>query len=350
MSTEAGSQSFGGRERPGFTRVGSQWSMADLRGAVRCRLSRFSLHYSISPGLYALGRPGRDSPVVVTGNYKLTFDILRRDLSGADCWILVLETGGMGVWCAAALGTFGTEELALRVARARLADVVAHRVLTLPRLCAPAVRASDVLAQTGFRVRFGPVQSRDLPEYLKTAEVTPAMEKVDFGLRDRLVLVPMELGKALKLFFVFAFAALIYAGLARGGVVLQSAWVGVWPLLALGLGSALAGSVLAPALLPWIPVRPFAAKGWLLGAIVNGALLHGAALARGMDPFLLASCWCFFPGAAGYLTFSFAGATTFSSAEDRRKELRTFLPLFFVLAVATAATLTLSKLRALGTL
>lgn len=342
MSTD-----FMGRPRPSFTRVGPQWTFADARGAARCRLTRFALHYNVSPGLYALGRPGRDAPVVVTGNYKLTFDILRRDLSGADCWILVLETNGMSVWCAAAQGSFGAEELSTRVARTRLADVVAHRVLTLPRLASESVRASDVLAQTGFQVRFGPVQSRCLPQYLKTAEVTPEMEKVDFALRDRLVLVPMEMGKALKQFLVFAFAALIYAGLAPGGVDVQKALLGAWPLLVLGLGSVLAGSVLVPALLPWIPFRPFTVKGWLLGAVVTGALLHGAGLARGMDPLLLASCWCFFPGAAGYLAFRFAGATTYAGPADARRELRLFLPLYGVATAATVVTLVLSKVRLL---
>ncbi|HUJ76147.1 MAG TPA: mercury methylation corrinoid protein HgcA [bacterium] len=347
MSTEPGR---GGRDRPGFTRVGSLWTLADVRGAVRCRLTRFATRYSVSPGLYALGRPRGDSPVLVTGNYKLTFDILRRDLSGVDCWILVLETRGMSVWCASAQGSFGTEELCVRMARTRLADVVSHRELTLPRLCSASVQAPEVLAQTGFHVRWGPVQSRHIPEYLKTSQVTSAMERVDFKLRDRLVLVPMEVGKALKLFLVFAFVALIYAGLTPGGVALQRAWTGVLPLLALGLGSIGAGSVLAPSLLPWIPVPSFTVKGVLLGAIVNGALLHGAGLARGMDPLLLASCWCFFPGAAGYLAFSFAGAATFGSVEDRGRELRLFLPFYGAAAAATAVTMVLSKLEIWGSL
>ena len=39
---------------------------------------------TVPPGLYALGEPGRDSDVLVTANYKLSFDMLRRALHGLD--------------------------------------------------------------------------------------------------------------------------------------------------------------------------------------------------------------------------------------------------------------------------
>ena len=325
--------------------VDSRWGPADARGAVRCRLGSFQMHYSVPAGLYALGRPGQDSPVMVTASYKLTFDILRKDLAGIDCWILVLDTGGISVWCAATGGSFGTEELITRVTRTRLAEVVRHRELTLPQLGAAGMHASRVLKQTGFHLRYGPARSCDLVQYLKDGRVTPPMRKITFGLLDRLVLVPMEMGKSLKLFLGFAFAAIIYAGLAPNGVALQKAWTGVWPLLALGLGSVLAGSVLAPVLLPWIPFRAFTAKGWLLGAVASGALLHGAALAWGMNPFLLAACWLFFPAAAGYLALRFAGATTFITPGAARRETRLAVPFFAAAAVLTAAALVLSRLK-----
>ena len=348
MTAESNAPSSTVREQPGFTRVDSRLTSADRRGAVRCRLGRFRMHYSVPPGLYALGTPGPESPVVVTANYKLTFDLLRKDLSGADCWILVLETRGINVWCAAAEGAFGTEELVLRVGKVRLAEVVRHRVLTLPQLCAAGVKAHVVQRQTGFLVRFGPVRSRDLPAYLALGKASPEMRRVEFNALDRLVLVPMELGGSLKRFLVFAFVAILYAGLTPGGVVLARAWMGVWPLFALGLGAALAGSVLVPLLLPYVPFRAFAAKGWLIGGMVNGALLHGAGLAAGMDPFLLAACWLFFPAAAGFLALSFTGATPFTSHSGVRREVGIAVPILAGAAVLAAAALTLSKLRLWG--
>lgn len=67
--------------------------------------------YTIDPGLYALGNPDESSPVLVTANYKLTFDRLRQSLPKLDAWVLVLDTKGINVWCAAGKGTFGTGEV-----------------------------------------------------------------------------------------------------------------------------------------------------------------------------------------------------------------------------------------------
>ena len=350
MTAEGRSRGSAIREPPGFTRIHSLWTWEDRRGAVRCRLGRFRMRYSVPPGLYALGRPGPDSPVVVTASYKLTFDILRKDLAGIDLWVLVAETKGINVWCAAADGAFSTEELVARIGKVRLAEVVRHHELILPQLSAPGVKAHLVQKQTGFRVRFGPARSRDLPSYLASGKASPEMRRVEFGFRDRLVLVPMELGKSLKLFFVYAFVAILYAGLTPGGVVLQKAWAGVWPLFALGLGAVLAGSVLTPLLLSYVPLQAFTAKGWLLGAIVNAVLLHIAGLAEGMDPFLLVTCWAFFPAAAGFLALSFTGATTFTSHSGVRREIRTVVPVFIGAGVLTTAAAVLSKLSHRGKL
>jgi hypothetical protein len=70
--------------------------------------------HRVEPGLYALDEPGNDSPVLVTGNYTLSFDALRSAMADMDCFILVLDTKGINVWCAAGKGTFGTDELVER--------------------------------------------------------------------------------------------------------------------------------------------------------------------------------------------------------------------------------------------
>ncbi|RXM20875.1 acetyl-CoA synthase subunit gamma, partial [Citrobacter sp. AAK_AS5] len=83
------------------------------RWRVRWNIKR--MDYRVAPGLYAVGEPTADSPVLVTANYKLTFDGLRSELGGVDAWMLVLDTLGVNVWCAAGKGTFSTAELARRV-------------------------------------------------------------------------------------------------------------------------------------------------------------------------------------------------------------------------------------------
>lgn len=81
-------------------------------------------NYTVSPGLYAVGSPDQASPVIVTANYKLTIDVVRRELAGQNLWVLVLDTKGINVWCAAGKGTFGTGELINRINKLKLQQVV----------------------------------------------------------------------------------------------------------------------------------------------------------------------------------------------------------------------------------
>ena len=157
------------------------------------------MRYVVEPGLYALGRPGRRSPVLVTANYKLSFDSLRGALPGRDAWILVLDTKGINVWCAAGKGTFGTKELVGRIGSSGLPGIVSHRNLVLPQLSAPGVAAHQVRELTGFRVLYGPIRSVDLPAFLDNElRATQEMRTKTFTMMERVVLIPMELIGALK--------------------------------------------------------------------------------------------------------------------------------------------------------
>ncbi|MEI7673431.1 MAG: mercury methylation corrinoid protein HgcA, partial [Deltaproteobacteria bacterium] len=81
--------------------ITSDLSRIDYRDSFKARWGVGRMHYAVDPGLYALGRPGAKSPVFVSANYKMSFDHLRRSLRGRDGWILVLDTVGINVWCAA---------------------------------------------------------------------------------------------------------------------------------------------------------------------------------------------------------------------------------------------------------
>jgi acetyl-CoA decarbonylase/synthase complex subunit gamma len=76
----------------------------------------------------------------VTANYKMSYDIVRHVLKGRDCWLLVLETYGINVWCAAGKGTFGTAELVRRMGATGLAENVRHRTFICPYWERPAWR------------------------------------------------------------------------------------------------------------------------------------------------------------------------------------------------------------------
>ncbi|NQU84700.1 MAG: acetyl-CoA synthase subunit gamma, partial [Mariniphaga sp.] len=89
-------------------KIDPYWTLKDYLGTLRVRLSVGRNRYQVNPGLYKFGNPGKDSEVIVTSNYKLSFDIVRKNLKGINAWVLVLQTYGVNVWCAAGKGTFGT--------------------------------------------------------------------------------------------------------------------------------------------------------------------------------------------------------------------------------------------------
>lgn len=272
--------------------------------------------HRVGPGLYALGRPTSDSPVFVTANYTLSFDALRAALPGVDGYILVLDTQGINVWCAAGKGTFGTAEIVHRVAATGLAEVVAHRTLILPQLGAPGVSAHEVKRQSGFQVEYGPVRASDLPAYLKTHQATPAMRRVEFDLWDRMVLIPVEL---VNLFLPAALTALVL-------------WLLAGPLAALAaVAAVLAGSALFPILLPWLPTRQFSSKGFILGGLV-AVIFALLAWSGGADlPLWRRIGWALayllaMPPVTAFLALNFTGATTFTSKTGVRREMNAYIP------------------------
>ena len=137
-------------------RVSTRLSGRDRRGAWRVRWGMGRDDYRVEPGLYAVGSPGADAPVLVTANYKLTFDQPARGPRRADAWMLVLDTRGINVWCAAGKGTFGTREVVRMVEadrpRPRSSTTAAS---ILPQLGAPGVAAHEVKKGSGFRASSG---------------------------------------------------------------------------------------------------------------------------------------------------------------------------------------------------
>jgi hypothetical protein len=293
----------------------------------------FRMSYTVEPGLYAVGSPGPESEVLVSANYKLSFDHLRRSLGGIDAWVLVLDTKGINVWCAAGKGTFGTGEIIRRVEEAGLKEVVSHRRLVLPQLGAPGVQAHGVKKATGFRVHYGPVRAADIRGYLDAGLVaSPEMRKVRFPFMDRLVLTPMEIVPAMRHFPMFAVLVLAVFGLRPEGVLFWDAFYAGGPFVLLGLASVLSGALLTPALLPWVPTRSFALKGLLVGAAVTWLMLVPAGVYEGVggvpSMVLVVLSFIFFPAASSYIALQFTGSTTYTGMSGVNKELKYMLPVY----------------------
>ena len=150
----------------------------------------------VRPGLYAVGDPGPGSPVLVTGNFDLTVRRLVRAIDGrVDAWVLVADSAGINVWCAAGGGYFTADKVIAAVKSSHLAEVVRHHALVLPQLCANGVDGWRVRKETGWGVHWGPPRAEDIPAYLAAKrQKTDAMRWVRFPLRARLEMVTVTLG------------------------------------------------------------------------------------------------------------------------------------------------------------
>lgn len=309
----------------------------DRLGGWKVRWGVGRMRYTVGPGLYAVGNPTADSPVLVSANYKLSFDGLRSQLAGLDAWILVLDTCGVNVWCAAGKGTFGTEEVVRRIEATRLAEVVSHRVLVVPQLGGPGVAAHQVKRRSGFRVEYGPVRAADLPAFLAAdMRAAPEMRRVRFGLRDRVAVIPVELVMSVKYAVAIAAGLLILAGLGAEGYA-WSRVVGEGVLSAgLILATWAASTVLTPVLLPWLPGRALSAKGAWLGLVLLAGLFAYACFRPGLTERLSNPvAWCLLiPTLASFTAMNFTGATTYTSLSGVRREMRVAVPI-----QATAALL-----------
>lgn len=328
--------------------VTAKWTWADRWGAVKSRISAFRMQYRINPGLYAVGNPGKTSDVFVSANYKLSFDHLRRALQGRKAWILVLDTKGINVWCAAGKGTFGTEELIRRIRAVGLDKVVEHRRVIVPQLGAVGVAAHVVKKETGFRVAFGPVAAKDIPVYIDAGyRATREMRKIRFSVMDRLVLTPMELNPAMKKFPYFLVGVFLLFGLQREGVLFRPAWSGGISFVILGLVSVLAGTVLTPILLPYLPTPSFGIKGWVTGLIATVATFFVEGLPV-QSILLFLTALILFPAASSYLALNFTGSTPYTGMSGVEKELKRALPLYLAALVLSALLLILYKVKTWG--
>ncbi len=285
--------------------------------------------HRVPPGLYALGNPNPDSPVFVTANYSLSFDALRSALPGIDGYILVLDTQGVNVWCAAGKGTFGTDELVRRIEAVSLKDVVRHRILILPQLGAPGIAAHEVKKGSGFKVEYGPVRASDLPVYLLTHAATPEMRRVQFPMADRIVLIPVEL---VGVFFPMLAAAA--AAFLLGGWIVSIATAMAF----------LAGVVLFPILFPFLPTKDFSIKGWIVGLVFvlpfcvmawfqNPEAAGWVRIGAGLAMLLI------LPPVTAFLALNFTGSTPYPSRTGVKREIFAYVP---PMAVSLAAGILLA--------
>lgn len=319
-------------------RVSTTLSRADRWGGIKVRLNIKRDNYKVEPGLYAVGNPGNDSMVLVSANYKLSFDTLRRELTGIDAWLLVLDTRGINVWCAAGKGTFGTKELVNRIELSGLKEIVSHRKLIVPQLGAVGVSAHLVKKQSGFSVTYGPVRAGDLPAYLAgNRQATPAMRQVRFTFFDRLLVMPVEMVQGFRYFFIAAIVFFLISGFTSGsGTPAGFQWsAGIYAVVTLFL-AYLAGTILGPLLLPWLPGKSFSIKGVFAALIVFLAAVFTTL--SGNPPLEIAAWWFIMTSFVSFLVMNFTGSSTYTSLSGVQKEMKAAVPIQASAAIAGILT------------
>ena len=215
----------------------------------------------VRTGLYAVGHPDSSSPVLVTGNFDLTVRRLVQAIDGkVNVWVLVADSAGINVWCAAGGGYFTAEKVIAAVKSSHLNEVVRHHALILPQLCANGVDGWRIREETGWGVHWGPARAADIPAYLADKrKKTDAMRWVRFPLKDRLEMVTVTLGfyALLILLPVFIFWRDLF-----------------WPITASLLGLSYFYAVVHP----WLPGRDGLYKSIPLAGIALAGLFIYAVL------------------------------------------------------------------------
>jgi hypothetical protein len=174
------------------------------------------------------------------------------------------------------------------------------------------------------------------------------MSTMSFTMLDRLVLTPMEINPAMKKFPWVAAGILLIFGLQPSGLLFKEAWLNGLPFQLLGLLAVLTGALVTPVLLPFVPFRSFAVKGWITGMLSVFVATRYLGLPGVLDPILLAVAYLLFPALSSYIALQFTGSTTFTGMSGVKKELKIGIPLYIGAASISLILIVIFKLREWG--
>ncbi|MFW9826574.1 MAG: acetyl-CoA decarbonylase/synthase complex subunit gamma [Candidatus Thorarchaeota archaeon] len=142
------------------------WALLALMTLRQSVFSDPRIYPAVDPGLYKIGEPGDMDPIFVTSNYRMTKIPVEQDLQGANlsCWLLVVDTEGIGIESAVAGGQFNAGGIAEAVKEFGAFDKVKHRILVIPGM---AARLSGALEdEANAFVVVGPRDSSGIPKFM----------------------------------------------------------------------------------------------------------------------------------------------------------------------------------------
>jgi len=299
----------------------------DYAKALVAWLLAFRRTYAVAPGLYFTGKQyDTATPLLVTANYHLTVFLVARRLSGINVRLLVIDTDGINVWCAAGKGRFCNDTILQQLTRYRRELISGQRLagLILPKFAMSGVDLQGLRDQ-GVRPIVGPLYARDLPAYLAAPPLrNRPLDRVRFSLRSRaFVCLPGVLQLAALSAVVTCLLGILALPLgmrAPVGVVVSITTLGaVYPLL-----------------FPVLPGRRFAVKGLMLGVAFSIAWMAMSWYTQ--QPLLWGVVVVPFTVAAGMLIgLEFTGNSAVSNYSRVKREIVTFLPVSALLLLVSLA-------------
>jgi acetyl-CoA decarbonylase/synthase complex subunit gamma len=120
-------------------------------------------------GIYEIGGPDENSPVVLTSNFSLTYFIVSGEIENSriPSYLLVKDTEGLSVMTAWAAGKFGADTIGPFVKKCGIVDKIKHRKLIIPGYI--AVESGGLEDELpGWDIQVGPREGAHIPAYLKT--------------------------------------------------------------------------------------------------------------------------------------------------------------------------------------
>lgn len=252
------------------------------------------LPHAARPGLYAVGQPGPDAPVLCTGNFTLTVRRMKDVLAGHDAWLLVANSDGINVWCAAGGGHLTHHDVIAALRSSGVERRVDHRTIVLPQLAATGVERRRIREATGWKPVWGPARLEDLPGFLERGlKVKKRERSMRFPLWERLEMsITWALPTSAVAGAVLAVATNRVTGLVGAGAILVAV---------LGLFAAL----------PWLkvtgPLRWLTYAGFATGSFVVAAA--ALVIAERSDAGALVGVGVACVAAMGVLSLDLAGTT-----------------------------------------
>jgi NAD-dependent dihydropyrimidine dehydrogenase PreA subunit len=211
-------------------------------------------------GLMKIGNPRRDSPVLVTGNYTETVRRLRKALKGENVWLLVANSKGINVWCAAGGGHLTHHDVISAVVTSGAEAKIDNHELVLPQLGATGIERQKITEATGWTTIWGPARLEDLPSFLHQGRrATPRQRFMRFPLWERLEIAVMWVIPMIIIgILLFALLGGWRVGFAVGVVVC---------VLVFGIFAALPW-IRVTGQLRWVTFSLFALSGFAFGSMV----------------------------------------------------------------------------------